>query len=48
VAAGLAEGMPLADAVRLGIAAASLCVERPGCQPAMPRRAEVEARLRSG
>jgi ribokinase len=46
VAAGLAEGMPLADAVRLGIAAASLCVERPGCQPAMPRRDEAEARLR--
>lgn len=48
VAAGIAEGMPLADAVRLGIAAASLCVERPGCQPAMPRRDEAEARLRSG
>jgi len=48
VAAGLAEGMLLADAVRLGIAAASICVERPGCQPAMPRREEVEARLRSG
>jgi ribokinase len=46
VAAGLAEGMPLERAVRLGIAAASICVERPGCQPAMPRRAEVEARLR--
>jgi ribokinase len=48
VAAGLAEGMPLADAVRLGIAAASLCVERPGCQPAMPMREEAEARLRWG
>jgi ribokinase len=47
VAAGLAEGMSLADAVRLGIAAASLCVERRGCQPAMPRRDEAEARLRS-
>ncbi len=46
VAAGLAEGMPLERAVRLGIAAASICVERPGCQPAMPRRDEVEARLR--
>jgi ribokinase len=48
LAAGLAEGLPLEDAVRLGIAAASICVERPGCQPAMPRRDEVEARLRSG
>jgi ribokinase len=47
VAAGLAEGMPLEDAVRLGIAAASICVERPGCQPAMPRRDEAEARLRA-
>ena len=44
VAASLAEGMPLAEAVRLGIAAASVCVERPGCQPAMPARAEAERR----
>jgi ribokinase len=43
--AGLAEGLPLADALRLGLAAASLCVERYGCQPAMPTRAEVDARL---
>ena len=43
--AGLAEGLPLADALRLGLATASLCVERYGCQPAMPTRAEVEARL---
>jgi ribokinase len=47
VAAALAEGVPLADAVRLGLAAASICVERPGCQPAMPPRAEVERRLSS-
>jgi ribokinase len=47
VAAALAEGQPLDAAVHLGIAAASLCVERPGCQPAMPRRAEVEQRLSS-
>jgi ribokinase len=47
LAAGLAEGRPLADALRLGLAAASLCVERRGCQPAMPVRAEVEARLRA-
>jgi ribokinase len=47
VAAALAEGLSLAEAVRLGLAAASICVERPGCQPAMPRRAEVERRLSS-
>jgi ribokinase len=47
-AAGLAEGRDPADAVRLGIAAASLCVERRGCQPAMPTRAEVERRLAGG
>ena len=47
VAAILAEGRPLEDAVRLGLAAASICVERPGCQPAMPTRAEAERRLSS-
>jgi ribokinase len=47
-AAALAEGRPLEDAVRWGIAAASLSVERHGCQPAMPRRTEIEARLRAG
>jgi ribokinase len=45
LAAGLAEGLPLAEALGLGLAAASLCVERYGCQPAMPTRAEVDARL---
>ena len=48
VAAVLAEGRPLVDAVRLGLAAASICVERHGCQPAMPARAEAELRLSSG
>jgi ribokinase len=48
LAAGLAEGQPLEQAVRLGLAAASICVERPGCQPAMPARDEVERRLGSG
>jgi len=46
-AAGLAEGRTLVDAVRLGLAAAAICVERHGCQPAMPTRAEVELRLSS-
>jgi ribokinase len=45
-AAALAQGRPLAEAVELGIAAASLSVERHGCQPAMPRREEVEMRMR--
>jgi ribokinase len=47
LAAALAEGRPLDEALRLGMAAASICVERPGCQPAMPQRAEVELRLSS-
>jgi ribokinase len=47
VAAALAEGRSLEDAVRLGLAAASICVERHGCQPAMPARAEAELRLSS-
>jgi ribokinase len=48
LAAGLAEGMALDDAVRLGMAAASLSVEREGCQPAMPRRELVDRRLADG
>jgi ribokinase len=44
-AAALAEGRPLEEAVEWGIAAASLSVERHGCQPAMPRRGEVEMRM---
>lgn len=45
-AAALAEGRPLEEAVEWGIAAASLSVERRGCQPAMPPREEIEMRLR--
>ena len=45
LAAALAEGRPLEDAVRFGMAAAAVSVERPGCQPAMPRRVEIEERL---
>jgi ribokinase len=47
-AAALAEGRPLDEAVEWGIAAGSLAVERHGCQPAMPRRGEIETRLRAG
>lgn len=46
-AAALAEGRPLEEAVGWGIAAASLAVERHGCQPAIPRREEVEMRMRT-
>jgi ribokinase len=45
LAVGLAEGMALEQALRLGMAAAACVVERYGCQPAMPTRQEVEARL---
>jgi ribokinase len=45
MAAALAEDRPLADAVRFGMAAAAVSVERPGAQPAMPDRAEIERRL---
>ena len=45
LAAGLAGGASLEQALVLGMATASLCVERPGCQPAMPLRDEVERRL---
>jgi ribokinase len=41
LAAGLAEGMSPAEAVRLGQAAASIAVTRSGVQSAMPRRAEL-------
>ncbi len=41
----LAEGSPLADAVRHGAAAGALAVTRPGAQHAMPTRAEVQSLL---
>jgi ribokinase len=45
LAARLSAGDPLGRALELGIAAASICVERYGCQPAMATRAEVGERL---
>jgi ribokinase len=45
LAAGLAEGLPLAGAVRLGMATAAVSIERPGAQTSMPTRAEVNARM---
>lgn len=40
---GLASGMDLLQAARLGMAAGALCVSRDGAQEAMPTQAEVEA-----
>jgi ribokinase len=45
MAAGLAEGMPVERALRFGMAAAALAVESPGCQPAMPARDRIDARV---
>lgn len=41
LAAGIAHGAPLEDAVRLACAAAALSVTRRGAQPSIPRRDEV-------
>ncbi len=40
---GLAEGLPLAEALALGNAAGALAVTRAGAQPSLPTRAEVNA-----
>jgi ribokinase len=45
MAAALAEGTELTDALRFGMATAALAVEQPGCQPAMPSRERIEQRL---
>jgi len=45
LAAGLAEGMGLEQALRLGAAAGALAATRPGAQPSLPRREEAEALL---
>ena len=44
VCAGLAEGRSLEHAIRLALVAAAISVERDGCQPSYPTRAEVERR----
>lgn len=46
LAAGLASGMPLLAACELANAAAGLSTTRPGAQPSLPGRAEVDAFLR--
>jgi 5-dehydro-2-deoxygluconokinase len=43
--AALAEGRPLKEAVTRGSAAAAIVVSRPGCAPAMPTTAELDAFL---
>jgi ribokinase len=45
VAAGLATGRSLGDAVRLGVVASGLAVTRPGAQSSMPYQPEIEAAL---
>jgi ribokinase len=41
-AAGIAEGLSLESSARLGNAAAAISVTRPGAQPSLPRRLEVD------
>ncbi len=46
MAAALAEGQGLEDAVRFGNAAAAISVTRPGTAPSMPHRAEIDQLLK--
>ena len=46
LAVALAEGATLDDAIRFGCAAGALSVTRPGAQPSMPARGEVDRLLR--
>lgn len=45
--AGLANNLPLPDAVRQGAAAAAIVVTRVGCAPAMPTQAEIDAFMKA-
>jgi len=45
LAVGLAEGKPLAEAVRFANAAAALSVTKLGAQPSAPTRSEIETFL---
>src|SRR5262249_49685786 len=47
LAVGLAEGLPLVEAARLGCATAAISVTRHGTALAMPTRAEVDALLQA-
>lgn len=46
--AALADAVPVSEALRLAVVAGSLCVQRRGAVPAIPRRAEVLEALASG
>jgi ribokinase len=48
LAAGIAVGLPLEDAVRRAVLAASLSTTKPGARGGMPTAAEVEAALQQG
>jgi ribokinase len=48
VAVALADGRTLDEAVRFGNAAGALACTRPGAEPSMPRRHEVEALITTG
>ena len=48
LAAALAEGMAMREAIRFATATAAISVTRPGTAPSMPRRAEIEALLARG
>jgi ribokinase len=48
LAVALAEGKPLADAVRFANAAGALSVTKLGAQPSAPTRREIERFLRTG
>jgi len=48
LAVGLAEGMPLVEAVRFANAAAALSVTRLGAQPSAPKRSEIDSFLKAG
>jgi ribokinase len=45
LASSIARGMPMPDALRRGVAAASLAVERPGAVPSIPTWRETDRRL---
>jgi ribokinase len=48
LAVGVAEGLPLEEAARFGVACAALSTTRDGAQASMPSRAEVDALLKRG
>ncbi len=48
LAAALAAGLPMADAVRRAVTAGSLAVETAGAVPSIPTAAQVDARLQAG